>query len=141
MALAARIRMSDSSVTALLQAWKSGEAGAESALMSTLYPMLRELARNQLSSFLGVRTLQPTELVHEAYERLQRQQQVQWGGHRAGQPQPQGNTGGDGQAKSGSAGEEKSPGSGRSTVSPVDTGGARVTPAGTWPWASGRWLV
>jgi RNA polymerase sigma factor (TIGR02999 family) len=70
--------MSDSSVTALLQAWKSGEAGAESALMSTLYPMLRELARNQLSSFPGVRTLQPTELVHEAYERLQRQQQVQW---------------------------------------------------------------
>lgn len=78
MALAARIRMSDSSVTALLQAWKSGEAGAESALMSMLYPMLRELARNQLSSFPGARTLQPTELVHEAYERLQRQQHVHW---------------------------------------------------------------
>lgn len=78
MALAARIRMSDSSVTALLQAWKSGEAGAESALMSLLYPMLRELARSQLGGFPGVRTLQPTELVHEAYERLQRQQQVHW---------------------------------------------------------------
>lgn len=70
--------MSESSVTALLQAWKSGEAGAESALMAALYPVLREIARGQLSRFPGVRTLQPTELVHEAYERLRRQQQVDW---------------------------------------------------------------
>lgn len=70
--------MSESSVTALLQAWKSGEAGAESALMSVLYPILRELARGQLARFPGARELQPTELVHEAYERLQRQQQVDW---------------------------------------------------------------
>lgn len=70
--------MPDTSVTALLQAWRSGTAGAESALMSALYPILRDLARNQLSRFPGARTLQPTELVHEAYERLQRQRQVDW---------------------------------------------------------------
>lgn len=70
--------MSDSSVTALLHAWRSGEAGAAAALMSALYPMLRELAQGQLARFPGARTLQPTELVHEAYERLHRQQQIDW---------------------------------------------------------------
>lgn len=70
--------MTDSSVTALLHAWRSGEAGAASALMSMLYPILRELAQGQLARFPGARTLQPTELVHEAYERLHRQKQVDW---------------------------------------------------------------
>lgn len=74
----AKACMSESSVTALLQAWRSGEAGAESALITALYPILRDLARKQLSRFPGARTLQPTELVHEAYERLQRQQHVDW---------------------------------------------------------------
>lgn len=70
--------MTDSSVTALLHAWKSGDARAESALVAAIYPVLRDLARGQLGRFPGVRTLQPTELVHEAYERLHRQQAVNW---------------------------------------------------------------
>ena len=70
--------MADSSVTALLRAWKSGDPHAESALVAAIYPALRDLARGQLGRFPGVRTLQPTELVHEAYERLHRQQAVAW---------------------------------------------------------------
>jgi hypothetical protein len=44
------------------------------------------------------------------------------------EPQPHVNTCGDGQAKSGSARGRKSPESGRCFVSPVDRGGAMVTP-------------
>lgn len=70
--------MSAPAVTALLHAWKAGDRSAEAALVQALYPALRELAQQQLGRFPGARTLQPTELVHEAYERLQRQQQVDW---------------------------------------------------------------
>ena len=70
--------MSDSAVTDLLRAWKGGDSSAEAALVTALYPMLRDLARGQLSRFPGARTLQATELVHEAYERLQRQHEVEW---------------------------------------------------------------
>ena len=51
------------------------------------------------------------------------------------------NTGGDGQAKSGSAGEERSPGDGRSFVGPVDTGGAMVTPEAREARGRHGWMV
>jgi RNA polymerase sigma factor (TIGR02999 family) len=70
--------MSDTAVTDLLRAWRGGDKAAESALMAAIYPVLRELAQHQLARVPGTRTLQATELVHEAYERLHRQNAVDW---------------------------------------------------------------
>lgn len=46
--------------------------------MRAVYPLLRKLAQAQLSRVGGDPTLQATELVHEAYERLQMQSRVEW---------------------------------------------------------------
>jgi len=70
--------MSNRSVTELLHAWKGGDGAAESALITAIDPVLRDLARGQLNRFPGARTLQATELVHEAYERLHKQSAVDW---------------------------------------------------------------
>lgn len=65
-------------ITELLTAWKGGDRSVEPALVEHIYPMLRELARSQVRRNAGVMTLAATELAHEAYERLQRQQLVDW---------------------------------------------------------------
>lgn len=65
-------------ITELLTAWKSGDRSVESELVEHIYPMLREIARSQVRRNAGVMTLAATELAHEAYERLQRQQLVDW---------------------------------------------------------------
>jgi RNA polymerase sigma factor (TIGR02999 family) len=65
-------------VTALLQRWKAGDRGVENELVAAIYPALRDIARSQLRRNGGALTLQPTELVNEAYERLVRQQGVDW---------------------------------------------------------------
>lgn len=65
-------------VTALLQRWKGGDRSVENELVAAIYPALRDIARSQLRRNGGALTLQPTELVNEAYERLVRQQGVDW---------------------------------------------------------------
>lgn len=62
-------------ITRLLQRWQGGEANAESAVMSAIYPLLRRLARSRLRRS-GTMTWEPTELIHEAYEKLLHQQRV-----------------------------------------------------------------
>ena len=57
-------------ITRLLVAWRSGDAAAEGVLMSVLYEDLRRIARSLLRSDHPAHTLQPTALVHEAYQRL-----------------------------------------------------------------------
>jgi RNA polymerase sigma factor (TIGR02999 family) len=56
-------------ITGLLRRVAAGDQGASDALFQKLYPMLRELARAQMSASSG-ETLQPTALVHEAWMRL-----------------------------------------------------------------------
>ncbi len=59
-------------VTRLLKAWSAG-AGGEDALeelLRVVYDELRGLARAQLARERGGHTLQPTDLVHEAFVRL-----------------------------------------------------------------------
>lgn len=68
----------DRSITDCLKRWKSGDRAVEEELVCLLYPRLREVAGLQLARFPGAHTLQATELVHEAFERLQRQQAVDW---------------------------------------------------------------
>ena len=70
--------MSESDITQLLHAWKGGDRSVENELVARIYPILLELSEDELRRNPVGSTLRATELVHEAYERLQRQQQVDW---------------------------------------------------------------
>ncbi len=59
-------------ITALLARWREGDRDAENALMTAVYPLLRELAQMRLRRSGGDPTLSATELVNEAYARLAR---------------------------------------------------------------------
>ncbi len=59
-----------SDVTQLLQAARSGDSQAYQELIPLLYEELKALARQQLARERPDHTLQPTELVSEAYLRL-----------------------------------------------------------------------
>jgi RNA polymerase sigma factor (TIGR02999 family) len=56
-------------ITELLVQWRAGDAGAESALIEAVYPVLRQLARQRLSRAAPM-TLAVTDLVHDAYIKL-----------------------------------------------------------------------
>jgi len=57
-------------VTALLRAWDQGRTAARDELIGLVYRELRRIASRSLASERRDHTLQPTALVHEAYERL-----------------------------------------------------------------------
>lgn len=59
-------------VTRLLSAARAGRQDALEQLIPMLYDELRELAGRELRREHGVRTLAPTDLVHEAYFKLAR---------------------------------------------------------------------
>jgi len=65
-------------VTALLQAWSAGDAGARDALIPLVYQELRRQAAGHLRRERRGQTLQPTALVNEAYLRLVDQRRVIW---------------------------------------------------------------
>ena len=57
-------------VTRLLQDWSEGRRDAMDRLFPLIYGELRKMARNQLARERRHHTLQPTELVHDAFMRL-----------------------------------------------------------------------
>ena len=59
-----------SEITLLLGAWRRGDETVLQRLAEVLYPELHSLARSYLRRERGPVTLQPTELVHEAWLRL-----------------------------------------------------------------------
>ena len=65
-------------VTALLQAWRSGNEAALAKLMPLVYRELKKIARHLLRDLHGHDTLQSTALVHEAYLRLQGLDRLGW---------------------------------------------------------------
>ena len=65
-------------VAALLARWQDGDKSALDAMLPEVYDELRRLARFYLSRERADHTLQPTELVHEAYVRLVAQREVDW---------------------------------------------------------------
>ncbi len=66
--------MSESNnITALLQRWQAGEAGAQDELFQLVYRELRRIAQNRLRHEPHPNTLQATELVHEIYPQIARQ--------------------------------------------------------------------
>ena len=60
-------------VTKLLRQWREGRSDALEQLFAIVYGELRALARRHLGREGRQHTLQPTELVHEAYARLANQ--------------------------------------------------------------------
>jgi RNA polymerase sigma factor (TIGR02999 family) len=65
-------------VTALLLAWRSGDAQAGEQLLPMVYEELHRQAARAMRREDEAHTLQPTALVHEAYLRLVDQRRVEW---------------------------------------------------------------
>ncbi len=59
-------------ITSWLAAWHAGDAGAFDRVVPLVYDDLRSLAARQLSRERPDHTLQPTEIVHEAFLRFSR---------------------------------------------------------------------
>jgi RNA polymerase sigma factor (TIGR02999 family) len=65
-------------VTGLLRAWRQGDEAARDELLERVYAHLKRLAAAQLRGERAGHSLQPTDLVHEAYLRLIDQVRVDW---------------------------------------------------------------
>lgn len=66
-------------ITCLLQNWRQGDPDALPLLIDRVYPELRKVAGRFLANHQGGSlTLDTTDLVHETYLKLLRQDQVQW---------------------------------------------------------------
>jgi RNA polymerase sigma factor (TIGR02999 family) len=65
-------------VTRLLYELKAGNRAAEEQLIPLVYRELRGIASNRLRQEAAHHSLQPTALVHEAYLRLTRLQEIDW---------------------------------------------------------------
>ncbi len=69
---------SSGDVTGLLLRWNEGNPEARAQLIPLVYRELRRLAGRAMKSERGDQTLQPTALVHEAYQKLIDQRRVRW---------------------------------------------------------------
>src|SRR5436309_11510617 len=65
-------------VTELLVAWGAGDRTALDRLTPLIYSELRRVARHYMRRESAGHTLQTTALVHEAYVRLVRQENMKW---------------------------------------------------------------
>jgi RNA polymerase sigma factor (TIGR02999 family) len=65
-------------VTQLLKAWGNGEQQALDQLIPLVYSELHRLAHRYMGRERSAHLLQPTALVHEAYERLVNLKDVSW---------------------------------------------------------------
>jgi len=74
------LNMAEKDVTKLLEALNRGETDAFELLFAEVYPSLRDLAGARLRSQQPGSTLNPTALVHEAYVRMVRYQDMEWKG-------------------------------------------------------------
>lgn len=69
---------SSPSVTELLNRWCQGDEQAAEQAFSALYPELKKIARRALGRGRAPDALATTELVHEAFLRLEAQRDVAW---------------------------------------------------------------
>ena len=65
-------------ITETLRRWREGDGAAPENLTERIYAQLRVLADNALGKDWGSKSLQPTELVHEAYLRLMGARTMDW---------------------------------------------------------------
>jgi RNA polymerase sigma factor (TIGR02999 family) len=68
---------SSQSITQLLRAWNEGDQQALDELIPLVYGELRRIAQHQARR-LPNQTLQPTELIHEAFAQLAEGRQIEW---------------------------------------------------------------
>jgi RNA polymerase sigma factor (TIGR02999 family) len=68
----------DAEITRMLRQWSGGDANVFDRLTERVYDQLRLLADQALSVDWSNKSLQPTELVHEAYLRLIDAKQLDW---------------------------------------------------------------
>ena len=69
---------SSATITQLLIKWRSGDQAALDELTPQVYGELRRLARYYLRQERTGHTLQPSDLVHEAYLRLVNEKEIDW---------------------------------------------------------------
>ena len=69
---------SQEEITQLLVAWSHGDKESVDKLVPLVYEELRRMANRYLADERTGHTLQPSDVVHEAYFRLVDQRQVQW---------------------------------------------------------------
>jgi RNA polymerase sigma factor (TIGR02999 family) len=67
-------------ITDLLSAWAEGDPNALNDLMALVYTELQGIARRAMAGERPSHTLDPTALVHEAYERLLHLKSISWEG-------------------------------------------------------------
>lgn len=72
--------MSNTDVTAILEAASEGDARAADQLLPLVYDELRRLAMHAMIQESPGHTLEPTAVVHEVYLKLVGQERVQWRG-------------------------------------------------------------
>lgn len=65
-------------VTELLRRWSRGDSGALDQIVPELYQQLRAAARKRLANERAGHSLQPTDLVHEAFLRLDGYGRIDW---------------------------------------------------------------
>lgn len=65
-------------ITGLLALWREGDAHAEAALMDAIYPSFKRIAGSNLRKLGPNLTLSATELVHEAYLRMESQRRTEF---------------------------------------------------------------
>src|SRR5689334_3473760 len=65
-------------ITTLLRAWTAGDGGAGERLFGLVYPQLRRVVSGSLRARRPQDVLQTTDLLHETYLRLSRQNRVTW---------------------------------------------------------------
>jgi len=70
--------MASERITRLLRDWSAGDEGALNALIPFVHRELRSLARRRMANERPGITLQPTELVNEAYLRLLELKHAHW---------------------------------------------------------------
>lgn len=68
----------ENDVTSLLNAWKSGNAGASQALFEIIYPALRKIVAPILAREGKNMTLDTTDVVHEVYLKMVDQRKADW---------------------------------------------------------------
>lgn len=69
---------SPQSITQLLVDWSNGDQAALNQLMPLVYQELRRMARRYMRNERAGHTWRTTDLVHEAYVRLTRYEEIKW---------------------------------------------------------------
>lgn len=70
----------DDDVTVMLQSISSGKREAFDRLLAVVYPELKQIANARMRDQYSGQTLSPTGLLHEAYLKMVRYQEVDWKG-------------------------------------------------------------